>query len=171
MDPVPHGVLAHSTEGRVRVRIPERRGDVAYFGAATARLGEHPAVVSAESNPLTASLVVRFEGEFGPIAEWMREQGVFAIGPAPPPQDPRDWARAALGELDRLDERIRSSTGGRLDLAGIATIAKLGLAVYQARRSRLFPPAVSLLTEGLSGLIRLAREREARAGGAPVAES
>jgi hypothetical protein len=118
----PAAFLAHASEGRARLRVPERRGDAGYFSSSAARLAQFEGVLAVTPRAVTASLVIEHEGDFAAIAERARALGLFALEPAPQEENPA--ARLAAPRL----------------------AAVLGaLAVVQLLRQRVLPPAVTLL--------------------------
>lgn len=54
--------LAHQLEGRARLAIPARRGDVAYFSMLSQQLANAGAVHSVRANPVTGSVLLEFSG-------------------------------------------------------------------------------------------------------------
>src|SRR5690349_17388730 len=63
----PRARICHSSPGRVRVRIPERRYDTEYFNAIRELISAWPGVESVEVNPVTAGMLVRFVTDAGDL--------------------------------------------------------------------------------------------------------
>jgi hypothetical protein len=118
----PAAFLAHASEGRTRLRVPERRGDADYFSTSAARLAEFEGVLAVTPRAVTASLLVEHESGFDAIAERARAAGLFTLEPA----------------------AEEESLAPRLAVPGLASV--LGaLAVVQLFRQRVLPPAITLL--------------------------
>jgi hypothetical protein len=59
---LPRAHLAHRIPHRLRVQVPSRKGDRAYFDRVTERLGKQPSIRSVRASPLAASITVEYEG-------------------------------------------------------------------------------------------------------------
>jgi hypothetical protein len=51
----------HSTPGRMRIRIPDRRGDDGFSVQIERDLVQHPGVQQVQANPLTGSVLILFD--------------------------------------------------------------------------------------------------------------
>src|SRR5260370_37203359 len=60
MADLPAGRVCHLTTGRLRVKIPEKRRDEAFFKLLAQRLASWESIEGVEVNPLTASVLVHF---------------------------------------------------------------------------------------------------------------
>jgi hypothetical protein len=60
MPSLPTARISHFTARRVRIKIPEKRRDRAYFSTVADRLAAWESVEQVEANPLTASLLIHF---------------------------------------------------------------------------------------------------------------
>jgi len=60
MPDLPTARIAHLTTRRLRIRIPEKRRDVAFFDFVQGRLAAWDSVERVETNPLTASILLYF---------------------------------------------------------------------------------------------------------------
>lgn len=64
--------IAHQTRDRIRIAIPSRRGDHAYFQNLAEQLAQSGQVRSTRVNPAAASLVVEFGGAPQDMLEQLR---------------------------------------------------------------------------------------------------
>ena len=78
-DDLPRAFLAHRLPGRLRVRVPSRKGDRTYFGRAAERLGAHPGIRAVRVSPRTASVAIEHDGPAGEVARLARECGLFDL--------------------------------------------------------------------------------------------
>lgn len=69
-----HAVVVHQMPGRVRVRIPEKRHDKDFFSMVEALLPVIDGVEDVETNPLTASVLIKFTGNLFDLFNKIREQ-------------------------------------------------------------------------------------------------
>lgn len=68
--------VVHRTATRIRIKIPQRRRQQAYFAALERVLVEHPDVVRVHSNPLTAGVIIECRKGFDLTAEHRRFLGL-----------------------------------------------------------------------------------------------
>jgi hypothetical protein len=143
---LPSGHRIHVAPGRLRVRVPERRGDVAYFTRVLESLASCPGVEGLRANPTTASVLILHRDDPSTVERYAAEQGLFAVAPPVPPRPTADELSLALGGLTaEIDARLHRLTEGRVDARGAAVLAITGAALLQAGRGRLLPPAGTLL--------------------------
>lgn len=134
----------HRTAERLRLRVPDRRHDAAFFSGLGERLSALPGIVEVSGNPVSAGLLIRLDPthEQDPVPA-IEAAGLIQIVAGPPPLSPALTAfRRATQRIDRdLEER----TGGSADLRTLAFVLLLALALRQALRGQLLAPAASLL--------------------------
>lgn len=142
----PRAVICHVTSGRLRLRIPERRRDEAFFAHLEERLSAWPGVEHVGVDAITAGVVVRFAD--GPaFAARIRETDIFELeerDPAAAVSTPSVLEETRQG-LKRVDARLRELTGGAGDIASLVFFALLAGGVYQLARGNIAAPAVTLL--------------------------
>jgi len=137
---LPKAQTVHRTSDRLRLRIPDKKGDVQYFENLFKTMKRKTSFGALEVNAQTGSvLLVGKNIEMEPIAEYAREHDLFGLEPkfyAPAP-----LARRIAAPIESASSQVRTFTGGDLDLSGIAFLALLGVGVYQLARGRFsFPP-------------------------------
>lgn len=114
-------VVVHRIAGRVRLRIPERRGDEAFLGAVGAKLGALPQVRSVQLGIATGSIVLRFDDGFEQLRDDAREQAI-----------------ALVDDLNAAAQPVR------LDPRGATALAFAALSLLQVARGVVLPPALTL---------------------------
>jgi hypothetical protein len=132
----------HSLPGRTRLRVPNRRGDAAFFTELTHRLVQCTGVGKVETNPLTGSVLVHHEGG---LRELLMHAAACGLGElvdlelhSPP------VARRLRREVKAIDHRVRELTHGEFDLSTVAFVALLAMAGVQLLRGQQASAAVSL---------------------------
>lgn len=129
--------IAHQLPGRVRMRIPEKRGDSQYFEQLRQAVGAVPGVKQVVVNPLTASVLVLHDDAL-PLGQLAAQWGL-KLAAAPPQVVER------LGSgLQTMDSTLRGVSSGQLDLRGTALLGLLGMGLYQAAQGEVLAPAVTL---------------------------
>lgn len=117
----PIATIQHQIPGRLRLRIPARRGDVSFFHGIVQALSRLPSVEKLDAIPLTGSIIIRHSGSAQAIAAAATEQGLFEIGPEEPKEAPAPSTRR------RPYSGLRSTAATGLS----------GLALFQVARGRL----------------------------------
>ncbi len=137
MPEVPEAFIAHRSPQRLRIRVPGRRGDAAFFSLvqdAFARNGARP-----QANPETASLL--FVGEAAAVtqvADLGRREGLFELRGHAPFRPP--LMHAAIQPVAGLNRSLQRATGGRIDLPSGIFLMLLGFGIYEILRGRLSSP-------------------------------
>lgn len=132
----------HELPGRLRVRVPARQGDRAYFADVAEAFDLFREVLAAEGNPRTGSILIRHEATSARVWAFAETHDLFV----------RETAQAqAPGALDRMiadarqiDGWFRRSSGGELDLGTLVTMGLVGMSAYQIICGRVLAPAVTL---------------------------
>jgi hypothetical protein len=159
----PEAFVVHRTSDRIRIRIPSRKGDAAYFLS----LAEDPKLKQRypciRTNPLTGSvLICSREIDVEVVAELAEERGFFAIRTGE--QTSRYLAQDVGASLGRLNRQAASFLGIG-DLAGIGFLSFLGMGFYQILRGRLvLPPWYTAFwyAFGIWGLLKVAENLSGR---------
>lgn len=155
--------------GRLRIRIPSKRGDASYFRDITGKLSEHSAITGIIANPATGSLLIRHESGLSLIMQHAIDLGLFAVESVLdpqkkiPPETAQIWGPMSLAFFGL--SAVQSVRGPLLGPAtenlwqafGAARLLKSRelafvfgcLALVQLARGRMFGSAVSLLFYGL----------------------
>ena len=132
----------HSLPGRVRFRIPERRGDAAYFDEIQRRLANGGVVTVVDVSPLTGSVLVRHSGTTDDfINQTLRAELGDLVDLD---SDPPSVARRLNAEVTALDRGVQDLTRGELDLNTLASLGLMALAGVQLVRGQHPVLAVSL---------------------------
>lgn len=143
--------ITHATPERVRIKIPDRKGDSAYFSLLKeklAGLSELPGIQRVEVNPLTGSLLIIHTLDLQAldlemIAQYSAFNNLFRLKVSPPdhtsaPEKLKQSRRENNGKAGGF-------TGGEIDTTVLAILGLLGIAVIQLKRGNIMIPAVSAL--------------------------
>ena len=114
---MPIAYVEHQIPGRLRLRIPERRGDVAFFQRVVGALSKVPDVTELDGSPLTGSVRIRYSGTSEAIAAAAAKEGLFEIrkrdGEAQPKKPPKEPASPAPhGDAGMLSISIATGLSG-----------------------------------------------------------
>jgi hypothetical protein len=127
MVPVAH--IEHQLQGRVRLRVPSKRGDVSFFERVVKELSRHPAVWELAASPLTGTITLQYSEPLQAIMETAAALTLFETGGSKP------GVKAA--ESKRPSRRSESA-----GLAGGIAAGLSGLSLYQAARGNVIGNAV-----------------------------
>ena len=132
---MPVALVEHKLPGRLRLRIPARRGDVLFFARVIGALSKHPDVKELAANPLTGGLLILHAGSVQALTAEAARQGFFEIGTGEPraAQPKTAQSKTAQGGKSRPTPAIAAGGSGPLD--AIAT-ALSGLALFQATQGQ-----------------------------------
>lgn len=132
---LPKAYLVHQIPGRMRLRIPEKRGDSSYFESISKALSRHAGVEDLVTAPATASILIHHQEPAEPIIASASERGLFAI--VPEPQPARTESATEVNTSRFFPSTLHAVANG---LAG--------LAVLQATRGQPFGSAVENFWNG-----------------------
>jgi hypothetical protein len=74
---IPEAHVSHEIHGRLRIKIPSRKGETRYFENLRAQLLDCPGVEEVTVNPQTASALICCKVESRTIFRYAREQQLF----------------------------------------------------------------------------------------------
>lgn len=135
----PKGNCVHVAPGRVRVRVPERRGNAAFFARAREVLAACPGIEEVTINAATGSILLRHRADLPDIAAFAAERGIFLLAEAG--RKKRQFYQTVVGAYRTADERISRLSGGEIDLPGAATLSLAAAGLYQISKGRFGAPA------------------------------
>jgi len=148
----PSAYIKHQLPGRVRLKIPQKRGDFRYFGRIADLFADCPGITQLQLNPSAASILICHgtETHFLNIAEFAQTNGLFTITEQPEEEETFSIPYLPIPKLtstglNRLDESLMDFSQGRLDGRSLLFLALIGLAVRQMTRGNIMGPATTLL--------------------------
>lgn len=135
--------VTHRAPGRIRLRFPAHRGDVAYMRRVANVFSAIDGVEGLDTNPRLGSALVRHSRPWPEILADAEETGLFAVRDGPANQVPEidDKARAYGYSLDGM---LRQQTGGAVGLGGASVLALFIIGLVQLARGNVAAPAITL---------------------------
>lgn len=127
--PLPRAEIEHRIPGRMRLRVPAKRGDAGFFQKAEAVLAGMPGVRSARADPRTAGILVEHDGDGVAVLAAAREQDLFAAVP--------DRAVRAPGRVQAEARSGAASAGLPASPLDIAALGLAGAGVLQFARGQV----------------------------------
>jgi hypothetical protein len=147
MPSLPSARISHFTAQRLRIRVPEKKRDAAFFNTVADQLATWDSIERVETNPLTASVLIFFSDPQKLFVEAAAKNDLFdidfdaAFGGASEPL----VTRAAVQSFDTADQTLRRWTENIIDMRSIFFLLLLSGGVFQLLRRRLDAPAPTLL--------------------------
>ena len=121
---IPNAVIAHSSTGRLRIKIPSKKGNLAILKSYGDQLAACPGVLSIEVNPETGSMLLIHQTTVSEIAAYARSKNLFSLQEPKGPKVPSAGFRRNLGgTFNSFDRQIQNLTDGDMDLSGLALAA------------------------------------------------
>ncbi|MFH0789130.1 MAG: hypothetical protein V2B13_16150 [Pseudomonadota bacterium] len=132
--------LSHVSKGRLRLRIPSKKRDGAFFAQLQAVLSAIPGLDQVKVNPMSGSLLI-LHSEFPEgMASFIKTLGGLApkrnVG-----HKPNTIYQKVTGTFHQVNTQIQGFTKGELDVPTLSFIALLGVGIYQISRKNFTAPA------------------------------
>ncbi len=121
----PEASVAHSSAGRLRLKVPERRGDTAFFAELGGKLAAAPQVQEVETNARTASVLIKHASSGDALLSWADDHNL-------------------LTPSGRLFTPRRQRPTAEPSWRTLVALAVLLLAVTQLLRGQILGPATTL---------------------------
>ncbi|MGZ4998324.1 MAG: HMA2 domain-containing protein [Methylobacter sp.] len=147
----PSAYIKHHLPGRVRLKIPQKKGDAGYFDRIAELFADFPGITQLQLNPTAASVLICHDGteaQFGNISEFAQRNGLFSITERLEEtfsSPPLPIAVLTATGLNRFDESLMDLSQGRIDSRSLFMLTLTGLAIHQITRGNIMAPASSLL--------------------------
>jgi hypothetical protein len=160
----PEARVVHRTRGRLRLRVPARIRNQAYFERVCRTLSESSAVTEVAANPITGSVLVLHEDDAEVVLALGAEQGLFRVAERPAARPPV-LVRGYAG-LQAVDRQITARSRHRLDLPTATFYALAAAGTLQLLRGDVLPAGLTLYSTATALLLAVGRPgTEAKAFG------
>jgi hypothetical protein len=124
----------------LRVRVPSRRRDLAWFTETGKKLAVLSGVEAVDISELSAGiLIVHRRGEIDSLLAAVQEQGLFRIAAAES-RKPATLRQGIAAGFRTVNRRVGSATGGSADLWDVVFLGLAGFGVYQLFRGNVTSP-------------------------------
>jgi len=119
--------------GRLRIRVPSKRGDADYFRLVKEGLSAVEGVERVEVAPLTGSVLLCSQAAAETLIESARAQGLFMVKEEPEIRGTVLHDSIAAG-FASMNNRVKTASGAGFDVPGLAFLALMGAGLYQIAR-------------------------------------
>ena len=140
---IPDAYLSHQTSERLRVKIPSKKGDSAYFLSLKQQASKYNAIEAIEVNPLTASVLFIHNLNKEAIAGFAEENKLFRLVEKPKESsgDSTSLSKQISEVFKNLNKEVSGFTGRELDIPTLAFLGLLALGIFQISRGNFTAPA------------------------------
>lgn len=135
----PQGEIVHCIAHRMRVRVPARKGDVAYWQTVIDTLKKLPGVTSLRANPATAGILVEHTLPDREVLEFAREQKLFRTTRKQRKAIPLQ--KKVTASFSDMNKSVKKFSGGELDVGSLTFLGLVGVGAYQIARGNFTAPA------------------------------
>ena len=136
---IPEAHVSHQMAGRLRLKIPSKKRDVAYFGSLLERLLGCPGIEEVGGNPQTGSALIVHECEIRDIARYARDNDLFVLRRSTPS---RKTLFDHVADTFRVyNSKLKQVSDGQVDLPTLVFSSLLISGIYQLARGNIVMPA------------------------------
>lgn len=132
---LPHAYISHQTTGRLRIKIPSKKGDQRYLTGVKERFSGFEGIENIELNPLTGSILIIHKVNRERIAEYAMANNLFSLKGLN--SYPAGLQQRISGTFKGMDTQLKKFTGGEIDIGGMAFLVLLGAGIYQISMGNL----------------------------------
>ncbi|MGC2423010.1 MAG: HMA2 domain-containing protein [Nitrospirota bacterium] len=132
----PSAHISHATKGRVRFKIPSKKGNARFFTNIKDVLEKNAKVAGVEINPVTGSVLVIHKTDTNSIIKLAESNKFFKLA-----QRRQQIANNLVESFKSLDDKLKSATDGELDLPTTSFLTLAGVGIYEIARGNFAAPA------------------------------
>ncbi len=126
--------IGHMSSGRLRVKIPSKKGDAPFFNSLQGLFACLPGVQGITANPLTGSLLIMHALDEATVMDLLQS---YSLSPT---ADKKKAPSAVHGEIATIfrgwDNQVKNFSHGALNLEALVAITLISAAIYQISRGR-----------------------------------
>ena len=139
--------VSHLSSGRLRVKIPSKKGNVVFFSSLKDQLSSLPGVENIEVNPVTGSILLIHSLDSESVADFLKAQQLLKVRPGKDFNFHQEVTRV----FNAADRQVTGFIGGGINLGALAFLGLVGAGVYQILRGNFAAiPWYSAFWYGLS---------------------
>ena len=136
---LPQAIVSHRTAERLRIKIPSRKGDGAFFASVKKSLDRDLTYNLVQVNALTGSVLIVDSGiDLSALANYSSKERLFTVEHRLAPVQP--LGRTLFVPVLDLNRKIREFTDGAVDFPGLIFLALCGFGIFEILRGNFRPP-------------------------------
>ena len=139
---IPKAFIAHKTPTRLRLKVPQQRGNTQYFNALFKSFSKSPTVIRTEVNARTASALIYHNSETTAdlIAHGI-EHNLFIIESEG--VDNQTLLEKIQQDFSGVDKLFSQTTNRTLDAKSLLFVGLMAQGIYQLSKGNIVVPAIS----------------------------
>lgn len=145
----PSAYFTHTTPGRCRVKIPDKRHDIDFFKLLQTDIAGIQGVTQVAANPVSASVLVLYDNRslaLNDLQSQLQGSRYFELSKAP--ESMTVWQHASR-HLEFFDEKLKQGSAGHLDYRSVLFILFIFLAIKQVQKGAVLGAASTLFWSAL----------------------
>ena len=131
----PEARIVHRMGGRLRLKIPSKKGDYRYFDLAEQTFKGCEPIHEISSNPATGGMLIQFSGAAEAILAFAQNKQLFTVVQDIEPTT--DFHQGVKASFNSIDRQVKGWTQGSINLGGLAFVALMGAGIFQIARGNL----------------------------------
>ena len=135
---LPDAYLSHQTSERLRLKIPSKKGDIAYFSSLRKEFSENQGIKGVEVNPLTGSVLFMHRISKNAITKHAEAKALFRLVEK---AEESTLSSSISRAFEDLNKQVSSFTGRELDIPTLAFLGLLAIGIFQISRGNFTAPA------------------------------
>ncbi len=136
---IPDAHVSHGIASRLRIKIPSKKGDVAYFSTLQERLPNCPGVGEIKVNPQTGSALICYECEKKALAEFAKKNDLFLLRRSTPRR--KTLFGHVADTFQGYNKSLKKVTGGEVDIPSLVFVSLVISGIWQIARGNVLMPA------------------------------
>ncbi len=129
---LPDAHISHLTSQRMRIKIPSKKGDAAYFSSLKDQFSKYQGIEMLEVNAVTGSVLFLHNLSVKDIAGYAQNNNIFSLKRLN--HSPSRVSEGITESFKEIDKKVRGITGEDMDTGTLAFLALLGTGIYQIGR-------------------------------------
>lgn len=138
---LPEAYISHMISGRLRIKIPSKKGDMHYFGDMYKQFSACEGIEKVEVNSLTGSILLIHAVDVSRIADFSKQNNLFSI------KDTRLFgkqtyiSRKLSDTFQDFNHKVIVSTKGFANIPDLIVLTLIGLSIFQMSQGNFIAPA------------------------------
>jgi hypothetical protein len=128
----PLAFVSHKTRSRIRLKVPSKKKDHAFFTSLAEKMSSVEGVSAVEAYPLTGSILLLHSSDPDRVIETASAAGGIRFGRHAGTRT--NLHRRVTETFEGIDVALRDATANELDVGGLAFLTLLGTGIYQIWR-------------------------------------
>ncbi|HXX82138.1 MAG TPA: hypothetical protein VEI46_11355 [Thermodesulfovibrionales bacterium] len=126
---LPTAHISHQTTGRLRIKIPARKGDNTYFNALKEHFSALEGVRDLQLNPTTGSVLILHTLDNQSVAQYATANNMFSLTGANPSS--ASLHLRVTETFKGMNNQVRAFTSGEINIGSLAFLGLMGAGIYQ----------------------------------------